>query len=741
MSARALLGGLRLVEIPMPYRQRVGQSKLRVVSDGVRFARVILHDVLCYRPERLFLMAFAVCLVVGMLWAAYPLEYYIANRRVEEWMIYRFLVCGLLGSAGYQLLAGTALAHRMARFGPPRQTTDSFWPVLVAKFFEGWPLVAFITVCTAASLGVLWPGLAEYAATGHVHMHWSRLVTGTFGLVVAPQEHRRHPDARARNLADPGGAQELPRRAAIDRQRQEAAVKKPTGNSGGRCPGLVWVLAAFGLYLLFFMAEPMQSLGGALRRGQWIGMYLLLPDMLVSQWFPSPGGPVLLDRILPFSVSLGVLAVAGMLGYVILAALRIDRETTGLEQLFFSAAVGLNLVSTWTLAVGLLGGLGNRLWLLAPVPVILAGFFLAVRQRRWARPPRAAPAPEMEAFPLSRHWLWVAGVFALFILLGGILPPNEFDVREYHLQAPKEFFAAGRISFLPHNLYGNMALGAEMHPLLGMVLLGDWWTGALVGKTIIAMFAPLTALGLLAAGRRLYSPAAGVIAAIVYLSTPWTMNLSAYGFIEGALGMYLFAATYALIIWRGGGRRAGAWLLLSGYLAGGAVACKYTALPFVAAPLGGWLLWQVFVSRRGGSGKPFSWLAPVLFTVAALAGCGLQAGKELGPGRQPHLSAALRAVRRRTWTPEKTPCGTPSTSPMFLHSRSGKQDLWRVAVGSDWLSSGSSCRWPRSPCSAARNGGSPWGWRPISHSSSGPGGCSPRCEPTAIGRRACRSQR
>lgn len=187
MSARALLGGLRLVEIPMPYRQRVGQSKLRVVSDGVRFARVILHDVLCYRPERLFLMAFAVCLVVGMLWAAYPLEYYIANRRVEEWMIYRFLVCGLLGSAGYQLLAGTALAHRMARFGPPRQTTDSFWPVLVARFFEGWPLVAFITVCTAASLGVLWPGLAEYAATRHVHMHWSRLVTGTFGLVVAAQ--------------------------------------------------------------------------------------------------------------------------------------------------------------------------------------------------------------------------------------------------------------------------------------------------------------------------------------------------------------------------------------------------------------------------------------------------------------------------------------------------------------------------------------------------------------------------
>ena len=39
MSARALLGGLRLVEIPMPYRQRVGQSK-QVVSTGSA-ARVI----------------------------------------------------------------------------------------------------------------------------------------------------------------------------------------------------------------------------------------------------------------------------------------------------------------------------------------------------------------------------------------------------------------------------------------------------------------------------------------------------------------------------------------------------------------------------------------------------------------------------------------------------------------------------------------------------------------------------
>ncbi len=38
MSARAVLSGLRVVEIPMPYEERRGESKLGVWKDGVRFA-------------------------------------------------------------------------------------------------------------------------------------------------------------------------------------------------------------------------------------------------------------------------------------------------------------------------------------------------------------------------------------------------------------------------------------------------------------------------------------------------------------------------------------------------------------------------------------------------------------------------------------------------------------------------------------------------------------------------------
>ncbi len=77
-------------------------------------------------------------------------------------------------------------------------------------------------------------------------------------------------------------------------------------------------------------------------------------------------------------------------------------------------------------------------------------------------------------------WIMIAWLAAT-IMLGAWVPPSEFDVLEYHLQAPKEFFR----TFVPHNIYANMPLGAEMHSLAAMTLLGtyDGWLGAMVGKS------------------------------------------------------------------------------------------------------------------------------------------------------------------------------------------------------------------------------------------------------------------
>ncbi|MCB1020190.1 MAG: glycosyltransferase family 2 protein [Bryobacterales bacterium] len=54
MSTRALHEHLNLVEIPIPYSERLGRSKLSVVRDGTRFLKTILWTALEYSPAKLF---------------------------------------------------------------------------------------------------------------------------------------------------------------------------------------------------------------------------------------------------------------------------------------------------------------------------------------------------------------------------------------------------------------------------------------------------------------------------------------------------------------------------------------------------------------------------------------------------------------------------------------------------------------------------------------------------------------
>lgn len=52
MSTRALHEGLKMIEVPIPYAERQGRSKLSVVRDGVRFASSIVWTALTYNPVR-----------------------------------------------------------------------------------------------------------------------------------------------------------------------------------------------------------------------------------------------------------------------------------------------------------------------------------------------------------------------------------------------------------------------------------------------------------------------------------------------------------------------------------------------------------------------------------------------------------------------------------------------------------------------------------------------------------------
>jgi len=75
MSTRAVHEGIRVVEVAIPYKERVGRSKLSVVRDGTRFLSSIVWTALTYNPARILgflglgMEALAVLILVGLVLA------------------------------------------------------------------------------------------------------------------------------------------------------------------------------------------------------------------------------------------------------------------------------------------------------------------------------------------------------------------------------------------------------------------------------------------------------------------------------------------------------------------------------------------------------------------------------------------------------------------------------------------------------------------------------------------------
>ena len=408
------------------------------------------------------------------------------------------------------------------------------------------------------------------------------------------------------------------------------------------------------------------------------------PFSFVAQWFGPAGTPLgLLDRV-------PVLAMAGV---ILLASYGVGRLVVGvdsrtmrreqdqlyeLERTIFALAAGLSVLSTIVLLGGLAGLLQVPLlwWLLAGSAAIVGAWW--IYRDHWSRLCSLHSAFRIPRSPL----VWVAIVFSTMIVLGGCLPPWNFDVREYHLQVPKEWFQQGRITFLPHNVYGNMPLGAEMHALAAMALWpgeDGWFHGALAGTVVIAAYAIIAALGLVAAGERMAGRWAGWLAACLFLGHPWVVHVSVSGLNDGALAANVFLAAYALWL----ARRGACGYLLPGLLAGAAAACKYPGLVFAVAPLAVWCCLprsstKIPTSGRGkpptalppppdedkrnvgtrgtltnGQGFGFA-LAPLLLLIGVLAGGGAWYAKNAIPSGNPVYPLAYDIFGGKTRTPENS---------------------------------------------------------------------------------------
>jgi len=141
MSTRALHEGLRVVEVPIPYRERAGRSKLKVVRDGLRFLLTILWTALQYNPGRILeftgACAMSAAFAGGMALVAVRLA---GVTTLDAWGVlwsYVGLVLAVGGASAFALgLAANRLVSHFHR-NPVRQRS------LVAAFMGSSPETHF----------------------------------------------------------------------------------------------------------------------------------------------------------------------------------------------------------------------------------------------------------------------------------------------------------------------------------------------------------------------------------------------------------------------------------------------------------------------------------------------------------------------------------------------------------------------------------------------------------------------
>ena len=269
-------------------------------------------------------------------------------------------------------------------------------------------------------------------------------------------------------------------------------------------------------------------------------------------------------------------------------------------HLLLGAALGIGVESLVVLGLGL-GGLLAR-----PLQIGLLTLAAVLGVMRLARLLQSPEMPAENTPASTTRWepaLWLlTAPFLIAALLAAANAPGfiwseegfGYDVLEYHLQMPKEYWIADRIAYAPHNVYANFPANVEMLYLLAMILRADDLDSGTTANMIHLMLGALTVFAAWVAGREL-SPRAGRLAAICVATTGWLSYLSGLAYVEhGVLFLGMTACALTCRLARSPSMVApdpqpqreshGGWFLV-GALAGLACGCKYTAVPMIALPV------------------------------------------------------------------------------------------------------------------------------------------------------------
>ena len=174
MTARILFKpGLSLCEVPMPYAERIGKSKLNVLKDGIRFLRVILEMALIYKPLQFFGAVAALLFLIGLSYLPGLILDAIRLGVIPEDRIYRMLGIITFFVGGLMLLGVGFLGQKAALLlHGDIERYPSFYNRILRRFAPAG------IGCILIGIGINIAPLREYVSLGKIHYSWIYIAGG-----------------------------------------------------------------------------------------------------------------------------------------------------------------------------------------------------------------------------------------------------------------------------------------------------------------------------------------------------------------------------------------------------------------------------------------------------------------------------------------------------------------------------------------------------------------------------------
>jgi hypothetical protein len=332
------------------------------------------------------------------------------------------------------------------------------------------------------------------------------------------------------------------------------------------------------------------------RSARLLGPVALVAIMLFLAGRTGPDAPSAAADLILVLATAGPLALAWIVAAIglgrVLRGWLVPRAAT--DGMWIQVGLGIAIMLALDAALARLGLLTAGSGLVAGL-VLLAGIALAAEQaaRGWA----ARTADRV----MPRWITWTAAPAVAVLLVAACSAPgwlwsSEFggyDALSYHLQLPKEWLALGRASGLEHNVYSFLPGYVECAYLHLATIAGDAVRAA---PACQLLHAGLTIIAAALTGRvahRLGGRAAGIVAFVLVLGTPWTIVVGSLAYNEMAVTTLLAAGLLVCLETSITPVRRGIAL---GAIIAAACGAKLTAVGFVAAPLLVVHLWTT--SRR-----------------------------------------------------------------------------------------------------------------------------------------------